>query len=80
MRHKMKTELTAQEAIEKVKNEKTIFLGIQVNKNNYPWDIRGSLQKMAEKGQISPREYKKALDTTFAGMTSSDKEIEATND
>jgi hypothetical protein len=73
----MKTQLTAQEAIDKVKNEKTTFLQTEVNKNNHAWEIRQALQGMAEAGKLSPGEFKKAMDITFTSMSEREKEIDA---
>ena len=73
----MATQLTAQDAIEKVKNEKTVFLQQTVNKNNYPWEVRKALQKMAETGELAPKEFYEAMKITFAEMTDQEKEIDA---
>lgn len=73
----MDTKLTAQEAIAKVKNEKTVFLQQTVNKNNYPWEVRHALQKMAETGELAPKAFYEAMKITFAEMTDREKEIDA---
>lgn len=72
----MKTRLTAEEAIEKIKSSKTEIFGHMVQKYNYTFEIRKELQNMAERNEISPAEYNKALKITHAQMTESDKAIE----
>lgn len=72
----MATKLTAQEAIEKVKNEKTTFLQMEVNKNNYHWEVLDALQVMAENDEILPSEYYMAVKIVHGEMSDCDKEIE----
>lgn len=72
----MTTEITAESAIETIKSVKTNFMGLEVNKYNYPVQIRAELQKMAEKDQIKPSEYKRALDLTWPMMSGSEKASE----
>lgn len=68
--------LTAEQAIEKIKSERTNFFGINVRKINYSGEIRDALQKMSEDNEISPKEYKRALDITFQTMFPGEKRSE----
>jgi len=56
--------LSAEQAIEKIKSEKTIFMGVVVPAHNYGHEIRSELTKMSERNEISPTEYWKALKLT----------------
>jgi hypothetical protein len=56
--------MTTEQAIEKIKSEKTTFLGVEVNANNYGHEIRSGLQSMAEHGDITPTAYWAALKMT----------------
>ena len=56
--------LSAEQAIEKIKSEKTTFLSMTVCMHNYGHEIRQQLQIMAQKNRISPAEYWKALKLT----------------
>ena len=70
------TTLTAETAIEAIKSATTVFMGNAVKKNNYVWDIRNELEKMAESGKLSPKEYKRAINITFGNMSAQEKAID----
>ena len=68
--------MKAQDAINKIKSVRTTFMGQDVQKYNYPIQIRQELMVMSEKNEIYPAEYKKALDITWEQMSSSEKRAE----
>ena len=68
--------ITAEQAIEKIKSETITFLGVNVRKINYSREIRDELQKMMEANEISPAEYKRALDITWETMLPGEKRAE----
>ena len=69
-------QLTAEQAIVKIKSVKTKFMGQSVNKHNYQIEIRSELQKMAESGELSPAEYNRALKLTWPHESESLKAAE----
>lgn len=60
--------MKATEAINKIKSIRTTFLRQDVQKYNYPTEIREQLQKMSEQNEITPLEYYKALKITWDQM------------
>ena len=68
--------MKAQEAINKIKNERTTFMGRDVQKHNYSIEIRRELQTMAEQNDLAPAEYQAALDITMPRMSDSEKAAE----
>lgn len=72
----MNTEITAEKAIEAIENETTVFLGQTVRKHNYQYQIRDELCKMCEAGNLSPREYMRALKITWAKMSERDRQLD----
>ena len=71
--------MNAQEAINKIKAAKTVFMGIEVNAHNYAIETRDRLQEMAEKAILSPIEYWIALRLTWPQMSDSEKRAELEN-
>lgn len=67
---------TASQIIEKIKSERTTFMGMDVRKYNYAIDIREKLQEMAESGELSPRKYWSALRNTWGDMSKTEKSAE----
>ena len=66
----------AQEAINKIKSERTTFMNVDVQKHNYAIEIRRELQAMAEQNDLAPAEYQAALDLTIPKMSNSEKAAE----
>ena len=64
----MTKRLTAEQAIEKLKNETHVIFGISVKKNT-PLSIRTLLCAMAERNEISPKEYYRSLKLTRNSLT-----------
>ena len=68
--------LTAKQAIDKIKSVKITIFGQEATKYNYAVQVREELQGMSERNEISPSEYKKALDITWEQMGDAEKESE----
>lgn len=60
---KMKKRLTAEQAIEKLENQTHVIFGVTAKKNT-PFSVRTKLCAMAERNEISPKEYYRALKLT----------------
>jgi len=57
--------LTAEQAITEIKQVRTTFMGLNVQKYNYKHEIRSQLQIMAEQNKISPSEFLRSLKLTW---------------
>ena len=60
--------MNAQEAIAKIKSEKTEFMGHIVSLHNYRHEVNAQLQTMCEQGRLSPSDFWKALKITKETM------------
>ena len=65
--------MKAQDALNKIASVRTTFLGMDVERYANPLQKREQLSKMAESGEISPAEFKKALGITRGEMTEGHK-------
>ena len=64
--------MKAKQIIKELELIKTTFMGYECNKYNTQ-EIRSKIQLMAEHNEISPIEYKQALDITFNVMWDGEK-------
>ena len=69
-------DITAEQALKNIASIKTTFLGQTVEKHATPLRKRRELMRMAQSGEISPREYKRALDITWPKMSQGEKDSE----
>ena len=72
--------LTAEQAIEKIESTKSTFMHLKnVPVYTYPIQVREQLQKMAERNEITPKEYWCALNITWPKMSDAEKKCESAN-
>ena len=64
--------MKAEQIIKELESAKTTYMGHECNKYSTR-EIRSKIQTMAERNEISPAEYKRALDITFAAMWDGEK-------
>jgi hypothetical protein len=68
---------TAEQAIRKIKAEKTDFMGHIVTRYNYAIEVREQLTRMSERGELAPAEYYRALAITWPQLSDSERRAEA---